>query len=312
VAPAVPLVAPLLVTGIFFAVARTEPDKILHLLQLDVNKALAGAESTPERLLPAMAAHRAWLASMAVNTSLMLGVLAVSLVLLWTFWKARQRHKVLTVGLVFVGLSVLLGILFRVQPRLFMGAFAAEALEIADRTTHGDGAYLLTLSFLVGVSVTSVILALALAAILRNARAATKGATAAVVRAMAQMRVLLALATLWLITGVAGTHLAYRWFAALAGINRAKAIDILSQIEVVDVGVLFTLVLAAAFGSMELLLRNHAFELAHVSGHDNHAKWLADNGLSGSVAGTLGKVLAILSPLITALVQGVVELPKIK
>ena len=317
--PFLPIAASVAVVTMFLLIVQNTrgaamPDDMGALLTADI-----GAPRSIAERATALASRRNYLASVLVTFGLMGSIVVVSAATFWRWGRERRSFQGLA------GITVLATLLINVRLYLFwqedawMGRVTAVALRAVEALPGGRGDRVLVFRTMGMLWVCGTIMLLAVgAAVLRPKRGATGGRLTKDVEGRAvdlaervgRVRLILNLNTALLVTGIVGSSLLHRWFEALSP-GREWMLRPLSQAEVIETGVLYTLLLMAAFGLAETWLRTEAASLLRDSGiakPEKRRAWLVEHGFEGSLPTRLVNVATMFAPLLAALTQNVIAL----
>jgi hypothetical protein len=317
--PFLPIVASVAVVTMFLLIVQNTggaamPDDMGALLAAEITAPRSIAERAT-----ALAARRNYLASVLVTFGLMGTIAFVSAATFYRWGKGRRSFQLLAALAVLAVLLINARLYLIWQEDAWIGRVTAVALRAVETLPEGKHDRILVFRTMGMLWVCGTIMLLAVgAAVLRPKRATSGGppvkgveeGAVDLAERVSRVRLILNLSTALLVTGIVGSSLLHRWFEALSP-GREWMVRPLSQAEVIETGVLYTLLLMAAFGMAEIWLRIEAASLLRDSGVDKLEKrkaWLVEHGLEGSLQTRLLNVATMFAPLIAALTQNVIAL----
>jgi hypothetical protein len=293
-----PLLLGLLVVSVFIAVQkRLDVDEFGYVADLSVDNMTRGTEWRAELV----AARTHWATSIFAATVVMLAIAGVSLQVI-----KRARSGKAIWGFLLLS-TCTIWISFHLHPGIVVARFLDDEMIVV-RSTSWFNAKPHLLAFLSGLFSTAVWLAIALSVLLRQV-SAPGVSLPDLVQWQQTVRMLLSLATLWLVIGVIGIGLFHRMASTSVSPGARPAMDGLGAASTIFSGALYSALLAAVFAPLEVAIRKAgASTLPAGTNAAEMDDWLKKQGLELSLAGSMMKIAAILGPLLAGVLQNLAEL----
>lgn len=283
----------LLSVGLLFLVAQG----VLDVDPKWLPDSAASSRATGPRVGHHIALRAQWGAVLYVSTAFMLALALYSgSVILKAGWK-----KTCWVLAVMAVLVVTVGYLIARSPFIPPSMYAQLEWIAA---ASGFDAPKVVRAYVSGVFATNVIVVVAIAALLSPSPSSDR--LRALMEATRHVRHLLTLATGWLVSGVIAMALLHRMGEASVQLEFAPSLREVNLANTIFVGAFYSLALASVFVPAQLGLRRLALD--HYTRTDGQQKWLEDNGFVLSFPKTLSGILAIFSPLIASVIEGIAKL----
>lgn len=195
------------------------------------------------------------------------------------------------------------------HPPLAVSPWVVQELQLVQALT-GFSAHLQLTLFLAHLFATALLVAASVA--LKVGTVVTRPTDVrGLVEAQLDVRNLLGLSTAWLIIGALGIGALHRLASSSSAPELREAIHVVGSASTVFASAFYSALLAATFAPAELLLRRAGSHLARAkpAGELGSAReWLRAQGFDLSVTQSLGRILAILSPLLAGLAQNIANL----
>ncbi|HEY6876555.1 MAG TPA: hypothetical protein VI299_01000 [Polyangiales bacterium] len=164
-------------------------------------------------------------------------------------------------------------------------------------------------SYLAAVFATAVLVVTATATMI--AELSTKNLDLArLVQLNEEVRRTLALASAWLVFGVVGIALLHAMFESTLPADAAQMLHIYGQASTRFAGAFYTSFLVAVFGPAELAISEATQRATARAAPEKPQEWKSARGLEPSMVGMLGRVMALLAPLLAGPVSTVLQLAK--
>lgn len=249
------------------------------------------------------AAATHWATAIFVASALMVPLVGCSLWLL--LGSKLERRDSLAIVLGALGFALVLWQF----PAGLTNPFIERELTFLEKVSWLDPRPVLV-TFLSALFATALLMGLSLGVALKDVVTPAL-AVEQLLRVRSVVRSMLALTTTWLVVGVMGVGLFHRMVAAGLSEPQSKAIETLGASSTILSGALYSALMAAMFGPVEVLLRQAAGKLAANRGiaPEGTEKWLGEQGFEVSLTNSLMRVLAVFGPLLAGVIQNLAQLP---
>lgn len=303
--PWLPCASALVVTLLFL---KLEPFVFDHGFQLilkpeviEATRKALEAEVVNAAGFDAAATH--WTTTIFVASALMVPLVGCSVWLL--LGSALDRRDSWAIGLGALGFAL---VLWQFPDKL-TNSFIERELTLVKQVSWLDPRPVLV-TFLSALFATALFMGLSLGVALKDV-VNPKLAIERLLQVRSVVRSMLALTTAWLVVGVMGIGLFHRMVAAGLSEAQSKVVETLGASSTILSGALYSALMAAVFGPVEVLLRQAAGKLAANRGVASEAteKWLGEQGFELSLTNSLMRVLAVFGPLLAGVLQNLAQLP---
>lgn len=249
------------------------------------------------------AAATHWTTAIFVASALMVPLVGCSVWLL--LGSALDRRYSLVIGLGALGFALVLWQF----PDWLTNSFIERELALVAQVSWLDPRPVLV-KFLSALFATALLMGLSLGVALKDV-VNPEPAIERLLQVRSVVRSMLALTTTWLVVGVVGVGLFHRMVAAGFSEPQSKVVETLGASSTILSGALYSALMAAMFGPVEVLLRQAAGKLAANQGvaPEGTEKWLGEQGFDLSLTNSLMRVLAVFGPLLAGVIQNLAQLP---
>jgi hypothetical protein len=272
----------------------------------ELNPALWAGDAScrdPEWEAQLVAARTSWGSAIFVATAIMITLAASAL---GQLARALQSHR-LALGIASAAGLAGIWLVLHAYPAIAVPPLQMAEGDVIYRVSQFDPRPPLVV-FLSALAWTSLLIALALGSLMPRIQSSPSLDELQGMRRF--VRAMLTGTTLWLVVGVLGIGLYHRMAAAHVVPEAADALNTIGASSTVFAGALYSALIAAVFGPVELMMRRAARRIAPTAKHPKRSteEWLSKQGFEISVLQELRGVLAVLGPLLAGMAQGIAEL----